>query len=119
MDIVVKKCKKCKNVVWSFNEISTKCCEENMDILVPNSSDASFEKHIPSYELKDGQIIVKVNHVMEKDHYIMWVMIVSDSEIEYKEFKYGDDAVATFKYRKNSKIYSMCNLHDLWVKEVE
>ena len=37
--------------------------------LISNSVDASYEKHIPTFELVGDEILVKVNHVMEKEHF--------------------------------------------------
>ena len=84
-----------------------------------NDIDASFEKHIPQYEIKDNKITIKVNHVMEDNHFIMWIMMVSDNEINYKEFKPGDVPEVTFDYKGKCKLYSYCNLHSLWTNNIE
>ncbi len=119
MNIIFRKCNICGNIVWSFNDKDITCCNENMIEIKPNSVDASFEKHIPNYEIKDNKIHISVNHVMEDNHYIMWIMMVYDSGISYKEFKPGEEAKVTFDYVGECKIYSYCNLHSLWVNEVK
>lgn len=119
MEIRFRKCSICGNLIWSFNDRDITCCDKKMIEIKPNSVDASFEKHVPNYEINGDKITIKVNHVMERDHYIMWVMMVSDSEIQYKEFKPSEEAKVTFEYKGNSKIYSYCNLHSLWVNEVK
>jgi len=119
MKIVFRKCNKCGNVIWTFNDSDIKCCNESMRILKENSVDASFEKHIPTYKIINDKIEVEVNHVMEDNHYIMWLMIVSDNNIEYVSFKSTDTPKAIFNYYKNSTIYAYCNLHELWAKKVE
>ena len=58
-----------------------------MKELVPNSVDAAVEKHVPTYEVKDGKIFVKVNHVMEEDHYIEWIAMASDDKVGKKFLK--------------------------------
>ena len=98
MKISFKKCRICGNVVWkSSNNIT--CCNEEMKELVPNSTDAAFEKHVPEYEINDNKITIRVNHVMEEKHYIKWIMMVTDNEIFYKELNPGEQAVATFEYK--------------------
>ena len=51
-----------------------------MEILVPNSVEAAVEKHVPTYEKVEDEIFVKVNLVMEKEHYIEWVALVKDNK---------------------------------------
>ena len=118
MEVKFRKCKKCGNVVWSFNDTSVTCCGEEMNVIKANSVDASFEKHVPNYEIIGDKIKVSVNHVMEEEHYIMWIMMVSDNEIQYKEFKPGEKCITTFNYKDNSVLYSYCNLHSLWTNKV-
>ena len=119
MKIVFRKCDVCKNVVWSFNDTNVACCDNTMRVLKANDVDASFEKHVPNYEIKDDKIEIVVNHVMEEKHYIMWIMMVCDNEIYYKEFKPSEEAKVVFDYKGSCKIYAYCNLHELWMSEVE
>ena len=84
-ELVIKKCMKCGAMVQviedcNCEECGIKCCGEQMQILKPNSVDAAIEKHVPTYEVKDGKIFVRVNHVMEEDHYIEWISIVFDNK---------------------------------------
>ena len=118
MKIKFRRCKKCGNIVWSFNDMDVTCCGEVMEEIKPNSVDAAFEKHIPVYEIKGDKININVPHVMEEAHYIKWILMVSDNEIHYKEFKYTDTPSVTFDFKENSTIYSYCNLHGLWMNNV-
>lgn len=119
MEIKFRKCKICGNIVWCFNDKSISCCNQEMELIKENSVDASFEKHVPEYEINDNKITIKVNHVMETNHYIKWIMMVSENTIDYKEFNPGDEILVTFKYNGNAKIYSYCNIHSLWMNEVK
>lgn len=123
-DLILKKCKSCGAIVkivkdCTCDDCGIRCCGEQMIRIMPNSSDASFEKHIPEYEIVGDKIIVKVNHVMEEEHYIEWISMVSDKEEDIIYFKEGDIAKAEFKYIPGSILYSYCNKHELWKKEVE
>ena len=122
-ELIIKKCTHCGAVVKVINDCKCKCgiqcCSEEMGTLIPNSQDASAEKHIPTYEIKDGKIFVKVNHVMEEDHYIEWISIVFDDKDVTTYFEPGDEPVAHCKYVPGSTIYAYCNKHQLWKKEVE
>ena len=123
-ELVIKKCMKCGAMVQVLEDCSCdncgiKCCGEQMQILKPNSVDAAVEKHVPTYEVKDGKIFVTVNHVMEEDHYIEWISIVFKNKTVTKYFKPGDELTMHCKYAPGSTIYAYCNKHALWKKEVE
>ena len=122
-ELVIRKCKKCGAIVKVIEDCNCpcgiECCGEKMEKVVPNSVDAAFEKHVPTYEVKDGKIFVRVNHVMEEEHYIEWIAIVYDSKEIITYFKPGDEPIAHGKYVPGSTIYAYCNKHSLWKKDVE
>ena len=123
-ELIVKKCKKCNAIVkviedCNCNGCGIKCCEEKMEVLVPNSVDAAIEKHVPTYEIVEDEIFVKVNHVMEKEHFIEWISLVKENkEITVK--LYPEQGTETrFPYVKGANIYAYCNKHGLWKTIVE
>ena len=123
-ELVIKKCKSCGAMVKVIKDCTCencgiKCCGEEMEILVPNSVEASLEKHIPTYEKVEDEIFVEVNHPMEKEHYIEWVTLVKDNQ-EYTVILYPEqNAECRFKYIPGSTIYAYCNKHGLWKKDVD
>ena len=122
-ELVIKKCFKCGATVKVLedcncsSECGIKCCGESMKVLKPNSVDAAAEKHVPTYEIKDGKIFVRVNHVMDEDHYIEWISIVTDKMEKTTYFKPGDEPVAHCKYVPGMVLYAYCNKHGLWKAE--
>lgn len=124
MELLIKKCKKCGATVkvikdCNCNGCGIVCCGEPMNAIVANSVDAAVEKHIPTYEVKDNKIFVTVNHVMEEEHYIEWISIVSEGRECITYLKPGMEAKTHFKYIPGSTIYAYCNKHELWKKDVE
>lgn len=123
-ELIIKKCKTCGAMVKILKDCTCencgiKCCEEEMETLIPNSVDAAIEKHVPTYEKVEDEIFVKVNHVMEKEHYIEWVALVKDNK-EYVINLYPEqNAECRFKYIPGSTIYAYCNKHGLWKKDVD
>lgn len=120
----VLKCKKCDAMVMTFKECNCDdcemmCCGETMKQVVSNSVDASFEKHLPTYEIKEDKLIATVNHVMEEEHYIEWIAYVTKDSHEIRYFEPEMTAQTEFKYFPNSKLYAYCNKHGLWESEVE
>lgn len=79
-----------------------------------NDVDASFEKHVPQYEIENDKVSVFVNHVMEEDHYIEWIMVDYGDEQIIKHFLPGDEPKIIVSYREGMKAYSYCNKHSLW-----
>ena len=75
--------------------------KENVDekIVKANDVDAAFEKHVPQFEVKEDKVIVSVNHVMEDDHYIEWIMVDYGDKQIIKEFKPGDEPKLEVEYQ--------------------
>ena len=124
MELVVKKCLKCGSTIrvikdCNCNDCGITCCNNKMITLKSNSSDGAVEKHKPEYEIINNELVVTVNHVMEVDHYIEWICLLSDKGEEYVYFNPGYKPTAKFKLIKNAKIYSYCNKHGLWETIVE
>ena len=118
-EIVIKKCLKCNALVsvlkdCTCDDCGIKCCGEAMNTLIPNTEDASVEKHKPILELIEDKIHITVNHVMEEVHYIEWVKVITSNKEETYYFNPGDTIDITCEYDLNIKVYAYCNLHNLW-----
>ena len=123
-ELIIRKCKNCGAIVKVLEDCKCvdcgiTCCGETMEVQVPNSVDAAIEKHVPTYEKVEDEIFVKVNHVMEKKHYIEWISLVTDGKEYFIQLYPEQDAEVRLPYIKNSMIYAYCNKHGLWKKEVE
>lgn len=119
-ELIIKRCKTCGTVLKVFgDDKDIKCCGNSMETLVPNSVDAAVEKHVPTYEKVEDKVIVKVNHVMEEEHYIGWICLVTPKKECMVKLQPGENAEAKFKYVPNSTIYAYCNMHGLWKAEVK
>ena len=121
-ELNLKKCPSCGALVKVINDChcpcGIACCDTKMVDIKANSTDASFEKHIPTYEIKDHNLIVKVNHVMEEEHLINWVMFLTETNETTIYFEPGKPAEAIFPYEKGI-LYAYCNKHGLWQCNVE
>lgn len=121
-DFVIKKCSHCGAVVRVIRDCehcSLTCCGEKMVTQEANSVDASFEKHIPMYELAEGKLTVFVSHVMDDDHFIEWIAFVSNDKEELVFLKPGMEARVQFDILSSGKLYAYCNQHGLWMKEFD
>ena len=62
--LIIKKCNDCGAIIKILNDCNCKncgikCCEKEMKPLVPNSEEASAEKHVPQIEKIEEEIFVK------------------------------------------------------------
>ena len=114
-----KKCLKCGELVYVLKDKCTlMCCNEEMVEVIPNSVDTAIEKHVPEYVIDGDKIIVTVNHVMEEDHFIEWIAIENDKEFFIRKLSPKDEPKVIFDYIPDATIYSYCNKHSLWAKEI-
>ena len=118
-------CRHCRNIVEMGYDTDIKpfCCGDPMDELIPNTVEASGEKHIPAVTLGDDTVEVNVgsvDHPMEKVHWIEWVQLVTDKGSYRKWLNPGEAPNVKFllKEEKPLAVYAYCNLHGLWKKEL-
>ena len=117
------KCDECGKVLERLyctgkKNCEVTCCGKKMHLLEANISDASKEKHTPVYEICDDEIIVRVPHVMEKEHFIEWIALVKENKKIIVELYPEQECIVHFPYLKDSTIYSYCNKHGLWSCDV-
>ncbi|MBQ6404796.1 MAG: hypothetical protein IJJ63_01960 [Bacilli bacterium] len=106
---------KCKsgNIMLVLKEVE----DVSDKVIKANDVDASFEKHVPQFEMMEKNVKVFVNHVMEDDHYIEWLLVDYGDEQIIKHFVPGSVPAMIVEYRSGMKAYSYCNKHSLWVSE--
>lgn len=116
-------CKHCGNIVAYVKEsgVPIVCCGEEMVELIPGTTDASKEKHVPVISI-DGNIVTvtvgSVAHPMLPEHYILFVELLVGDKVLRHDFKEGDTvAEAVFMVEDpNAPMTAReyCNLHGLW-----
>ena len=117
-------CKHCGNIVAMIRDhgVSISCCGEEMQELIPDSIEASGEKHIPVYKVDENTVHVTVGatqHPMTPEHYIEWVCLETAQGIQYAHLDPDDKPRAKFSVCDGDEIravYAFCNQHDLWRK---
>ena len=127
MNFKILVCKKCGNIVEVIKAsgVPIVCCGVPMVELVPNTVEASLEKHIPMYEINGNNVFIKVaevEHPMEKEHYIEWILIKTNNGFQIKYLNYTDKPECNFTLSDGDRleaVYAYCNLHGLWVNDVK
>ena len=114
-------CPHCGNIVEMVHDAGVKpfCCGQKMNELIPNTVDASGEKHIPAVKVGEGVVEVNVgsvDHPMVDVHWIEWVQLVTDKGSYRKWLNPGEAPNVKFllSEEKPVAVYAYCNLHGLW-----
>ncbi len=122
MEMKFYRCPVCGQIVAIVKKtgVPLVCCGKPMEEIIPGTTDASQEKHVPVYEVKDGKVFVKVGsvaHPMEDAHYIEWIALKTKFGNQRKALKPGDAPEAVFCICEGDEVeavYAYCNLHSLW-----
>lgn len=122
MEMVFYRCKHCGQIVAAVKKTGVPiiCCGEAMEEIVPGTTDAAVEKHVPVYEVKDNKVYVTVGsvaHPMVEEHYIEWVSLKTKAGNQRKALRPGDEPKVCFALCDGDEVeavYAYCNLHSLW-----
>jgi len=115
-------CKHCGKMIALVKEsgVPVICCGDSMQEIIPGTTDAATEKHIPIYRVENNKVYVSVGsveHPMTPDHYIEWVSIRTTSGNQRKLFTPNSKPEVVFAILDNEEVeavYAYCNLHSLW-----
>ena len=99
------------------------CCGRNMENVIANSTDASFEKHVPAAEVADGTLSIKVGevaHPMEAEHHIEWIFVEGETSGCLYRLEVGaePEIAVPVSCGKLVAAYAYCNIHDLFMVEL-
>ena len=117
------QCKNCNSVLIKIKKSDNiMCCDNEFKELPINSLEASHEKHLPVVSFSNNLMNVSIGsdiHPMSKEHLIEWVFVEYSNGGEYVFL--NDDPVVTINVlgRVTKRVYAYCNLHGLFVKEIE
>ena len=122
MEMEFYRCAHCGQIIAIVKKtgVPVKCCGENMQKIIPGTTDASLEKHVPVYTVEGGKVKVKigsVDHPMIPEHYIEWVSLQTKFGNQRKALKPGDAPAVCFSICEGDEVeavYAYCNLHSLW-----
>jgi superoxide reductase len=122
MEMKFYRCKKCGQIVAIVEKKACPimCCGEPMEEIIPGTTDAAVEKHVPVYEVKDNKVYVtvgEVDHPMLAEHYIEWIALQTKNGNQRKTLKPEEAPKAVFAILEDDEVlavYAYCNLHGLW-----
>jgi len=99
------------------------CCGEQMHEIVPNTVEASAEKHLPAVTVDGDTVTVQIGstiHPMTQEHHICFIYVATEDGGQRKRLEAGDEPIKKFVFAadKPKAVYAYCNLHGLWMTEL-
>lgn len=94
------------------------CCGENMSELVPNTVEASVEKHLPVVTKVD-ECTLKIDvgsvpHPMIPEHFIAFIYVECEDSCQRVNLTKEPSCQFCVCSSKPKAVYAYCNLHGLW-----
>jgi len=118
-------CSHCGNIIEKVKDarVPVMCCGKKMEELVPNTVEASGEKHVPVVTVEGDKLVVNVgavDHPMEEKHFIEWVHVDLENGSMRKALRPGSQPNVVFELgdEKPVAVFAYCNLHGLWKVEL-
>ena len=120
------KCAMCGNIIAYAEHpgCDVMCCGKPMEEIVPGTTDAAVEKHVPVVTRDADTVTVSVGsvpHPMTEEHLIKWVALETSSGVQKKDLTPGSDPIVRFALLPEEEVVSCvayCNLHGLWKTEI-
>ena len=122
MDIRLYRCEHCGNIAIKVIDagVPMMCCGQKMVELIPSSTDAAVEKHVPVVT-REGDIVTvdvgSVAHPMTEAHLINLIILDTTAGVQIAELHADDIPQAKFALLSGAEVkkaYAYCNLHGLW-----
>lgn len=125
MEVKFFYCKHCGKIIVVVKDsgVPTVCCGEDMVELIPGTTDAAVEKHVPVIKTEGQKVVVEVGsvtHPMIAEHYIEWIVLETEKGYQKVDLKPEEAPRAEFALTESDKVvaaYAYCNLHGLWKAE--
>lgn len=125
-DVRFFRCKHCGNFVGAihFSGVPMICCGEKMEEVIPNTTDAAQEKHVPEVTVSGSEVkalVGSIAHPMTEEHSIQWVYLQTNKGGQRKCLAPNEEPSVIFCLAEDETpvaVYAYCNLHGLWKKEI-
>ena len=119
-------CEHCGNFVGLIydGQVPMICCGEKMEEVIPNTTDAAQEKHVPEVTVSGREVkalVGSIAHPMTEEHSIQWVYLQTNKGGQRKCLAPNEEPSVIFCLAEDETpvaVYAYCNLHGLWKKEI-
>ncbi|MEG2415131.1 MAG: desulfoferrodoxin family protein [Kiritimatiellia bacterium] len=125
MKLKFAKCSICGNIIAFVHNsgVMPVCCNKPMGELIPNTTDAAHEKHVPVITINGTKVTVTVGsvpHPMTEEHQIEWIALQTQRGNQRQSLKPGEKPSTCFSLCEGDTVvaaYAYCNLHGLWKQD--
>ena len=115
-------CPRCGQIIAIVKEtgIPVICCGMQMQEIIPGTTDASQEKHVPTFKQEGNKVVVNVGsveHPMSAEHHIEWISLQTKQGNQRKLLTVDSKPEICFSICEGDEVeavYAYCNLHGLW-----
>lgn len=122
MEMKFYRCATCGQIVAIVKKEAcpVMCCGKPMEEIIPGTTDAAVEKHVPVIRTEGNMVEVSVGsvaHPMAEEHFIEWIAISTKQGNQRKALTPGMEPKACFALCEGDEViaaYAYCNLHSLW-----
>ena len=104
-------CPICGNLILSVGDAALSCCGVKLPPLEAEEPDAGHQIRIETIE---GELYVRVEHPMTKDHHISFIVYRTGDRIETVKLYPEGNAECRFFRRGRGEILAYCNRHGLF-----
>ncbi|HEY8499803.1 MAG TPA: helix-turn-helix domain-containing protein [Clostridia bacterium] len=108
-------CPVCGNVVHSIGEGAFSCCGIRLPEVIAEETDS---EHRILCESVEDELYIHIDHLMEKGHYISFVALVTDNQIQLEKLYPEQAAELRFRRVGHGKLYAFCNRHGLFFRKI-
>ena len=122
MEMRFYRCETCGQIIAIVKGtgVPVMCCGKPMKEIIPGTTDAAVEKHVPVYTVEGNTVKVSVGsvaHPMTDAHYIEWVSLKTKFGNQRRVLAPTDTPEVCFAICEGDEVeevYAYCNLHGLW-----
>ena len=104
-------CPICGNLIQSAGDVALSCCGVALPALEAEESDRD---HLIRIETMEGELYVKVEHPMTKEHHISFLVYRTGDRLETVKLYPEGNAECRFFRRGRGEIFAFCNHHGLF-----
>ena len=118
-------CESCKQLIHQFGDEDREftCCGKPMKEIMPNTMEASVEKHVPVVQVQGNKLTVQIGvteHPQTQDHYVSWIYVKCGNRTQGLTLTYKDKPFAEFygDWKGKVEVQAYCNKHGIWLSTI-
>lgn len=113
--MVFVRCAHCGNVFWSTGGGEISCCGRKLE---PMKAQPMDKQHDFALEELDGEYYVTFSHEMKKEHFIVFVALVSWDRVTVVRLYPEQAAEVRLPRQRRGTLYLCCSEHGLFQKKL-